>query len=235
MHKLKCHAEQEPTSLLSLRDDVPAELQDIVAKMMKKAPDQRFQTPDEVSKALKHLLSTYQPVVQPSRPRSDRWPWIAVASMLIAAMFAATVFYVATDNGIVRVEVLDESLEVTLANQTIHVADGSTKFTIRAGDEQQLIVRHKDAELEFETERFRIRRGQEIVFKVDSINGEIVVQQDGVSFDRAPLLVGEWIGAAPFNTELHLAFNSNAHLRWMLSNRNRAYQVAQEPTLLISR
>jgi serine/threonine protein kinase len=46
------HRFMSATPLNELRADVPAELAAVVAKMMEKAPDDRFQTPDEVAKAL---------------------------------------------------------------------------------------------------------------------------------------------------------------------------------------
>jgi serine/threonine protein kinase len=46
------HRMMSATPINELRPDVPAELAAVVAKMMEKAPDNRFQTPDEVAKAL---------------------------------------------------------------------------------------------------------------------------------------------------------------------------------------
>ena len=46
------HRMMSATPLNELRADVPAELAAVVAKMMEKAPENRFQTPDEVAKAL---------------------------------------------------------------------------------------------------------------------------------------------------------------------------------------
>ena len=46
------HRTMSATPLNEMRDEVPAELAAVVAKMMAKAPGDRFQTPDEVAKAL---------------------------------------------------------------------------------------------------------------------------------------------------------------------------------------
>ncbi|MGB4709821.1 MAG: SUMF1/EgtB/PvdO family nonheme iron enzyme [Fuerstiella sp.] len=62
MHKLKSHAQIEPESLATLRDDMPEELLAIVTRMMAKNPDERYLTPSEVANALEEFLRTWQPV-----------------------------------------------------------------------------------------------------------------------------------------------------------------------------
>jgi serine/threonine protein kinase len=49
---LQSHHSVQAKSLSAVRPDVPAELAAVVAKMMAKAPEQRYQTPAEVAKAL---------------------------------------------------------------------------------------------------------------------------------------------------------------------------------------
>ena len=53
--KLRQHAEAEPAELSELRDDIPREVQDIVARMIAKDPGQRFQTPQEVAAAIREF------------------------------------------------------------------------------------------------------------------------------------------------------------------------------------
>ena len=52
----QAHISQEADMLNFVRPDVPAELAAVVAKMIAKDPDRRFQTPGEVSKALKSMF-----------------------------------------------------------------------------------------------------------------------------------------------------------------------------------
>ena len=61
MYKLKSHAQIEPASLATLRDDVPDELVAIVSRMMAKDPNERYLTPSEVADALESFLQTWQP------------------------------------------------------------------------------------------------------------------------------------------------------------------------------
>ena len=52
IQKLLAHREKSPRPLAEFRADVPLELDRIIARMIAKHPDQRFQTPGEVARAL---------------------------------------------------------------------------------------------------------------------------------------------------------------------------------------
>lgn len=69
MHKLKSHAQVEPDSLATLRDDIPEELVAIVTRMMAKDPNERYLTPSEVAAALESFLRTWQPAETASQPQ----------------------------------------------------------------------------------------------------------------------------------------------------------------------
>ncbi|MGL6074264.1 MAG: protein kinase domain-containing protein [Fimbriiglobus sp.] len=62
--KLLWHQQRQPAALTTYRNDLPPEIVAIVGKMLAKNPDDRFQTPGEVMKAL------YQWVQQPVGPPS---------------------------------------------------------------------------------------------------------------------------------------------------------------------
>lgn len=278
MHKLKSHAQVEPKSLASLRDDVPEELVSIVSRMMAKDPDERYLTPNEVAQALESFLRTYRPdeAESPGHVSSsggnmsgsdgqasgagDIGPdWIPVLgkwlfylslipiALLILDMFFwsdgasnapdRTMFFIGTsiamstiggilagvhqfktghrdrhgenggsegqnmliglillgagafylfetDHGVVHVAVNDPSLEVSIVGQTIAMEDGGEKpLTVTPG-EWPLLVRKKDAGFQFHTDSFKIRRGDEINFKVEVDDDEIVVLKDGEPFER---------------------------------------------------
>ncbi len=207
MHKLKSHAQVEPDSLNSLRDDLPAELVAIVTKMMAKEPDERFQTPAAVADALKTIAKNIQfnkPAESSLQVQSDRlrnrWlPLTAVATILFAAIIASIVYYIQTDNGIVRVEVADETLAVEINGQTVTMEAGDNHpIVIRTG-EKKLHVRELGTGFEFETDNFQIQRNGETTFKVDLIAGEIVVIKDGQPFDRAKLSLVDRVSVANGN------------------------------------
>jgi eukaryotic-like serine/threonine-protein kinase len=52
VEKLTLHATREPEAIRSLRPDVPAELAEVLARMMAKDPSRRYQTPSEAAKDL---------------------------------------------------------------------------------------------------------------------------------------------------------------------------------------
>jgi hypothetical protein len=141
-------------------------------------------------------------------PRMKAGEALLGAAIVIGAIFAA-VYYMQTNHGIVRVEVNDPSLQVSINDQHITTQDGDGKTLTIRPSEQTLIVRNDDADFEFETDRFQIRRGDEINFKVDYRNGEIVVRKDYQTFARAHLLVGHWRGKIDADEEIRLTFNAN--------------------------
>ncbi len=55
------HIEVDPTSLQSIREDVPEALEAIVLKCMAKAPDERYQTPGELAEELAGILGVAPP------------------------------------------------------------------------------------------------------------------------------------------------------------------------------
>lgn len=62
--KLLWHQTREPAPIRSIRPDLPLDLANLLAKMMAKSPDQRFQTPSEVMNALTPWVMT--PIAPPS-------------------------------------------------------------------------------------------------------------------------------------------------------------------------
>ena len=189
LDKIKAHREQAPPPLSNLRHDVPAGVEAIVLTMLAKDPAQRFQTPADVVAALgeyQRVASERTPgtALQPNRARRRRGVLTAIAASLAAMFLAATVFYIQTDRGVVRVEVADESLQVKLDGKTIEMKDGETPISIRAG-EQKLLVRRGD--FEFETDTFQLRRGNKVALKVELLDGNVVVLKDGERFGAKTL------------------------------------------------
>jgi serine/threonine protein kinase/putative intracellular protease/amidase len=105
LERIEAHRSQSPPSLRVLRADVPAEVEQIVQRMLAKAPSARFQEPREVAEALQAWSrGTSPPVVVTSvatKPRSthravrgsgrSRWVVGATLLMVIGAIVAAAV------------------------------------------------------------------------------------------------------------------------------------------------
>lgn len=200
--KLNWHSFAEPERLDAVRSDVPSEVSAIVSKMTAKEPGERFQTPAEVAEALDCLVKQTQPEDAPqpvllvrSSRRGTRWVGLtAIATIFLATLFSGIVYYIQTNNGTVRVEVADDSLAVEISGQTVTMNDGDHRpIQIQVGQKKLRIVQ-ADSGFEFETDNFEIRRNDQIAFKVDLIQGEVVVSKDGKRFDRRqteswPLLI----------------------------------------------
>ncbi len=184
MHKLKSHATAEPDPLRTLRDDVPSELESIIARMTAKDPVERFQSPNDVAVALEPFVRDQEresaaptPDAQ-LPPRRGPFSWLtAVAAGFAALLLAAAVYFVVTDNGVVRVEVFDDSLDVSIDGGEITLdEDGKKRLVVRRG-EHELVVRVGDTELI--TDEFEMRRSGEIIFRVKVEEGLVVVSRKG--------------------------------------------------------
>lgn len=56
LEKVVAHIEREPVSVTQLRKDIPAEIADVLQRMLEKEPGKRYQTPAEVAEDLKSFL-----------------------------------------------------------------------------------------------------------------------------------------------------------------------------------
>ena len=107
-------------------------------------------------------------------------------TLLIAAIFAAAVYYIVTDKGIVRIKVLDESLSVAIDGRTVTVNEGeATPLTGGSAGQHELVVRQGETELI--TDEFEIRRNGDVRLRVEVLEGEVVVSKQGTMSKTAPL------------------------------------------------
>jgi serine/threonine protein kinase len=108
--------------------------------------------------------------------------------MVVIFLGAGAYYFFETDYGVARIEVNDPSLQVSIQGQTITMKEGVEKpLTITPG-KQMLLISKEDAHFRFHTDSFEIRRGDEITFKVEVLNDEIVVSKDGEPFDRSRII-----------------------------------------------
>ena len=86
----------EPTPLSEQRSDLPAELDEVLARLLAKDPDRRFQSAGEVLADLERLETTVDrkaSTVQPQKGRARRW-----AAVLLLPLLAALAFFAWRDN-----------------------------------------------------------------------------------------------------------------------------------------
>lgn len=195
--KLRSHAEVEPETLDAVLGDVPDGLASIVSRMIAKDPDARFQTAAEVATALQPYCrdakeSSTTPAAEPQSPRRrGPFSWFTgLATGFVALLVAAAVYFIVTDNGVVRIEVLDDSLQVEIDGREVALReDGEKVQTFRAGD-HEIVVRQGETELV--TDKFELRRNGEVRFRVTVEEGQVVVSRQG-----APPKTARLPGARP--------------------------------------
>jgi serine/threonine protein kinase len=130
--------------LSQLRQDVPAELDSIVRRMMAKSPDDRFATPAEVAAALAPFagVAPASPVQSSDEPRPGlvhprrRWfgPVAAMTALLLAFLgILSGVIVVATNRGRIEIhsEVDDVQVVVKQDGQEIAVIDLTTGSQVK--------------------------------------------------------------------------------------------------------
>lgn len=193
LNTLKAHAEAARPKLSDARDDAPPELQSILDRMLAVEPEDRFQTPAEVATALESAMKDVQPATSAPKDqagsslRGKPRPLVltTIAPLFLTAV-AAVVFYMLTNNGVVRVEVTDPSLHVTISDQTITMDKNNKPLIVRVGD-HSLIVRHDGSDFELTTDKFEVTRNGKVAIKVELLDDEVVVSRNGIHFQSEPL------------------------------------------------
>lgn len=172
--KLEAHRDQTAVPIQNLRTDVPAELARIVAKMMAKDPDQRFQSPSEVAEALR-------PFAQPqpeslgrlrdsasSAPR-NRKPIFAMAIAACVLFLGAgywlaqVVFRVETPGGTLIITTDDPDVQISVKANGREVElffpREKKEIQLKVGEYTIELVKGKDG-LKLSTNNFRIESGK---------------------------------------------------------------------------
>ena len=79
----------EPKPISSTRPMTPPSLDRVVTTSLAKDPDERFQTVHDLKIQLKWIAETGSPITpQRTRPSRERWVWISVVAILLAALLA---------------------------------------------------------------------------------------------------------------------------------------------------
>jgi uncharacterized protein (TIGR03067 family) len=158
--KIMAHAEQSPPNLTSIRADVPPELSAVVARMVAKNPDERFQTPAEVANV---LASFARSAVAPPRKRLPRIALAAAAAILLAG-----VIYITTDRGRIEIRTHVHDVDVVVSHggkavKTIDLATGSHVTWMRSGDYTISLKQHRN-DIQISPNGFTLSRlGKQIV------------------------------------------------------------------------
>lgn len=157
---LRSVSDSQPRSVREINADIPQWLVEIIDRLHKKTPSDRFQSASEVAKLLSdHLARVQQPVsLSPenalgqatSEPRHRSRPMMALVAGLLFVAFGfgvtelagathvihmlATVFRIETPSGTVVIEVDDPGSTVTLGGKEIVIgADGFKELRLKPG------------------------------------------------------------------------------------------------------
>jgi len=219
-------AMDQPEPPRSLVGDLPAELSDLIVQLLAKDPAQRPASAHAVAErlqAIEKVLDTpavvlvsggvvsgewsSTPAADPPRtthhlpltthhPPPKRRLAIAAALGALALLVAGVVFFLQTPNGTIRIEINDDSIEAVLTKSGVVIkgADRAHDIHVAAG-EQGLKIKRGD--LEFETDKFVLKKGETIRLKIELLPGKVqVVQGDRVIGER-PLgndrTAAEWV------------------------------------------
>jgi eukaryotic-like serine/threonine-protein kinase len=118
-----------------------------------------------------------QPTKQ-SRKSTTAPPWFRNVRVLAAAggaaliMLFAAVFFLRTPHGTLRVEILDPEVELKIEGTELTFRDGRNEPVSLTTGEKRLIVSRGD--LSFETDTFTLKKGQEILVRVELIEDKLV-------------------------------------------------------------
>ncbi|MGH7605133.1 MAG: protein kinase domain-containing protein [Gemmatimonadaceae bacterium] len=82
------HLEKEPTPISTLRPDVPQPLSDLVMRALEKDPADRWQSADEMVRALEEIAATGG---RASIQRGSRWRWLRSPPLIAAALVVVLV------------------------------------------------------------------------------------------------------------------------------------------------
>jgi len=179
IEKLAAHLEKEPIEISQLRPDASADLERVVARMLAKDPQQRFQTPREVAAALApfcHPRPAVAPAAQPApAARTQRRPvgLIAAAIALLLGItglfFAGPIYRFVTDQGTLVIETDDPDVEVVVkqGGREVTIVDSKTgrEVTLKAGEYQLELAPGKEG-LKLSTTQFRLTRGSKQIASV---------------------------------------------------------------------
>jgi len=192
---LSALAMDTPPEPASLNPAIPAELNDLIVKLLAKKPDERPGHAQEVVDALRalehdalgtQLLEGSRRRAQPPGPgpsvrrgaKKSRTPLLlGIAGALVAAVLAVLVLLWQTPHGLVRIESDDPGVEIVF-DKTGPTVKGTEKEPIVLGvGEHGLVI--KRGNFTFETDKLVVKKGATITLKIELQKGQVQLVQDG--------------------------------------------------------
>ena len=194
---------ESPIKVSDRKPDIDAALEVIVMKAIAVEPVNRYASMAEFASALDEW-STQKPataataeqivtgssfsfseiIPTPSvvsvKPRFLRKPpaviplWFKLAggAATLLLLFSIVIWFRSGD-ALVKVEVYSDDVEVSFQNETMKLADGSHNYRVTPGDH---VLHIKSGNVEFETEKFMLKKGQNPSVTVQIVDDDIVAK-----------------------------------------------------------
>ncbi len=192
-------AMENPTPPQMINFEVPAELSDLIMALLEKDPAKRIGSAQEVVDVLgqsedfaatsTRTTNKIKPATMPAaakataaapRAKKKGRGGLALAAILGLASIlavAGVVLFWETPHGTVRIEIDDDQIEATLGKNIATLKGAGAKDISVSAGEHGLHIKRGD--LDFDTDKFVLRKGDKVTLKVELLAGKVQVSHDG--------------------------------------------------------
>lgn len=118
------------------------------------------------------------------RDQPTPFRWTILGAFATCLMVLAVTLFFRRGDALVKVEVLTDDVEVTFQNNAITVTDGVHEYKIKPGEHRLHI---KVGNVEFDTEMFRLKQGENPILTVELVKSEIVAKIGDTEVGRRSL------------------------------------------------
>jgi hypothetical protein len=112
------------------------------------------------------------PKVRTQPPRRLLRVAIAASFVVAAALIAGVIFLIPTDKGTIRVEINDDNIEVVLTKTGAKIKGSDKQHDVVVSPGEQML-KVKRGDLEFETNKFVLKKGETVTVKVEFLKGKL--------------------------------------------------------------
>lgn len=172
--KIIAHREQSLPEIAKARPEVPPELARILARLLAKKPEDRYQTPGEVAAALEPFARPAP--ISPLRKRRPLLASVLAAALLASVVLAGGVVYrIQTDKGELVITTLNDDVEVVIkqGGKQIDMIDTKTTKSIRLrSGAYDLELKDAPEGLKLDITNVTLMRDKTVLAKIERVTKE---------------------------------------------------------------